>query len=69
MKAIQTSNDLEHSFLSTKIQYGGLAERQGIQVQDVVLEINGMCTSEMTHADALDAIKKAGNACLFSLSR
>jgi C-terminal processing protease CtpA/Prc len=55
--------------LSSKIQYGGLAEKQGIQVQDVVLEINGMSASEMTHAEALDAIKKAGNTCLFSLSR
>jgi C-terminal processing protease CtpA/Prc len=69
MKSLQTSTDLKLSLFSTKIQYGGLAEKQGIQVQDVVLEINGMSTAQMTHNDALEAIKKAGNACLFSLLR
>ncbi|XP_059473463.1 fibrous sheath CABYR-binding protein-like isoform X2 [Neocloeon triangulifer] len=52
-----------------KLQFGGLAEKQGIRVGDTVQEINGMSTVELSHNEALEVIKKAGNKCLFSLVR
>ncbi|XP_065332408.1 proteoglycan 4-like isoform X2 [Cloeon dipterum] len=52
-----------------RLQAGSLAEHQGIRIGDIVEEINGIRASEMTHNEALEAIKKAGNACLFSLLR
>ncbi|ESO08051.1 hypothetical protein HELRODRAFT_75327 [Helobdella robusta] len=50
------------SIYITKIINGGSAAMDGrLRVNDIILSVNGISTEDVTHTEAVDALKKAGN--------
>lgn len=52
-----------------QVTEGGLAEKAGLKVGDVIVRINDDSTSCMTHNDAHDIIMRAGNNFFFGVIR
>ncbi|XP_047018976.1 disks large 1 tumor suppressor protein isoform X7 [Helicoverpa zea] len=53
----------------TKLIPGGAAAASQLQINDAILQVNDTSVDSVTHADAVDALKKAGNTVRLKIRR
>ncbi|XP_026733315.1 disks large 1 tumor suppressor protein isoform X5 [Trichoplusia ni] len=53
----------------TKLIPGGAAAASQLQINDAILQVNDTSVDNVTHADAVDALKKAGNTVRLKIRR